>query len=178
MRRGRGFFLLAAVIVLLSSPALAERHLMRPRVPPDQLAEARALKSPVPSSPEVIEQGKAIYHGKGTCVNCHGADGSGRGQAAAQLNPPPRNFRHHGFWRHRTEGEIFWVIKHGSPGTAMVGFGSMLSDAEIWSVIQYERTFAQRHGRRGMGPREGMGPRMGPRHQAESPHDQEDSADE
>ncbi|CUQ65608.1 c-type cytochrome [Candidatus Nitrospira inopinata] len=178
MRQGTCFLLLAATVALSSSPADAERHLMRPRVPPDKLAEARALKSPVPFSPEVIEQGKAIYHGKGTCLNCHGVDGNGNGPAAAQLNPPPRNFRHHGFWRHRTEGEIFWVIKHGSPGTAMVGFGTMLSDEEIWSVIQYERTFAQRHGRRGMGPREGMGPRMGPRHQAESPHDQEDSADE
>ncbi|MCP9440923.1 MAG: c-type cytochrome [Nitrospira sp.] len=147
--------------VLMAVPAVAERQMMRPRVPPDKLVEARALKSPVPLSSEAIERGKAIYHGKGTCVSCHGVDGNGRGRAAAQLNPPPRNFQHHGFWRHRTEGEIFWVIKHGSPGTAMAAFGPLLSDEEIWSVIQYERTFAARHGRRGMGPR-GMGPRMGP----------------
>ncbi|MFN3680887.1 MAG: c-type cytochrome [Nitrospira sp.] len=177
MRHGP-LFMLAAMIVVASSPADAERHMMRPRVPSDKLAEARSLKSPLPSSPEIIEQGKAIYHGKGTCFNCHGVDGNGNGPAAAQLNPPPRNFRHQGFWRHRTEGEIFGVIKHGSPGTAMAGFGTMLSDKEIWSVIQYERTFAAGHGRRRMGPREGMGPRMGPRHKAESPHNREDPADE
>ncbi|MCS6897244.1 MAG: c-type cytochrome, partial [Nitrospira sp.] len=154
----------AAMVLLAGTPAVAERHMMQPRVPSDKLAEARALKNPLPFSPKTVERGKAIYHGKGTCLNCHGMEGDGKGPAAAQLTPPPRDFRHHGFWRHRTEGELFWVIKHGSPGTAMAGFGSILSDEEIWSVIRYERTFAAEHGRRGMGPREGMGHgRMGPR---------------
>ena len=136
--------------------------MMQPRVPADKLNEARALKSPLPDSPEVVEKGKVIFEGKGTCFNCHGMDGGGNGPAAAQLNPSPRNFQHHGFWRHRTEGEIFWVIKYGSPGTAMIGFGPVLSDEEIWSVIQYERTFAGGHGRGKMGHGEGMGPMMGP----------------
>jgi hypothetical protein len=74
----------------------------------------------------------------------------------------PRNFQHHGFWRHRTEGELFWVIKHGSPGTAMVGFGSVLSDEEIWALIRYEHTFAGRHGPGMRGHRKGMGPMTGP----------------
>jgi len=150
----------------------AEHHMMQPRVPADKLAEARALTNPLPDSPEVLEQGKALYNGKGTCFNCHGASGSGDGPLAASLDPTPRNFHHHGFWRHRTEGEIFWVIKHGSPGTAMIGFQGVLSDEEIWSIIQYEQSFSdgrgpgmrgQRHGMgkggmgKGMGPRGGMG---------------------
>ena len=65
---------------------------------------------------------------QGTCFNCHGKDGMGNGPAAVGLDPSPRNFHHHGLWRHRTEGEIFWVIKHGSPGTAMIGFGTQLTD--------------------------------------------------
>lgn len=156
------FALLLTTVVLAGSPAGAERHMMQPRVPAEKLAEARALKSPLPSSPEIVEKGKALYDGKGTCFNCHGTDGAGNGPAAAKLNPAPRNFQHHGFWRHRTEGEIFWVIKHGSPGTAMIGFGPVLSDEEIWSLIQYESTFAGKHGRGRMGRGEGMGPMMGP----------------
>lgn len=150
------------ITVALAGPAGAEeRHMMQSVVPADKLAEARALKSPLPSSPEIVEKGKALYDGKGTCFNCHGTDGGGNGPAAAKLNPAPRNFQHHGFWRHRTEGEIFWVIKHGSPGTAMIGFGPVLSDEEIWSLIQYERTFAGGHGRGRMGHGQGMGPMMG-----------------
>ena len=141
-----------------SSLAWAAGHdVMRPRVPADKMAEARALRSPVPDAPQTIEKGKALYAGKGTCINCHGAEGDGNGPLAAQLNPAPRNFQHHGFWRHRTEGEIFWVIKHGSPGTSMIGFGEQLTDEEIWAILQYERTFRRHHGMRGMRGRGPMG---------------------
>lgn len=158
--------MLAVVLVcgVVSTSALsaAERQMMQPRVPADRLAEARALASPLPDSAEIVEKGKALYNGKGTCFNCHGKDGSGNGMAAVGLDPSPRNFQHHGFWRHRTEGEIYWVIKHGSPGTAMIGFGDQLTDEEIWSIIQYERSFAGEHGPGMMGNREGMGHGMRP----------------
>jgi mono/diheme cytochrome c family protein len=139
----------------------AERHMMQPRVPADKLAEARALTNPLPDSPEILEKGKVLYNGKGTCFNCHGTDGGGNGPGAAQLDPSPRNFRHHRFWRHRTEGELFWVIKYGSPGTAMLGFGQVLSDDEMWAIIQYERTFAAGHGPGMRGRGEGRGRMMG-----------------
>ncbi len=138
-----------------------EPSIMETRVPPEQLAEARALTSPVPASAEIQAKGKALYEGKATCMNCHGQSGAGDGPLAASLNPSPRNFRHHGFWRHRTEGEVFWVIKHGVAGTAMIGFGDQLTDEEIWTIIQYERSFSGGHGaRHGMRPREqgGMDP--------------------
>ena len=54
------------------------------------------------------------------------------------------------------------MIKHGSVGTSMIGFVGQLTDNEIWSVIQYERTFAGEHGPGMMGHREGMGPKMRP----------------
>jgi mono/diheme cytochrome c family protein len=133
-----------------------ERHVMPSRVPADRLEEARALKNPLADSPEVAAKGRALYEGKGGCVNCHGSGGLGDGPVARELNPSPRNFHHHGFWRHRTEGEIFWVIKHGSPGTAMIGFNGQLTDEDIWTVMRYLRTFAG-----GPGPRGGMG-RRGP----------------
>ena len=39
----------------------------------------------------------------------------------------------------------------------MVGFGGQLTDEEIWSIIQYERSFAGEHGPGMMGPGGGMG---------------------
>lgn len=145
-------FLLIGIAVSYAVPAWAvERHIGPPRVPADKLAEARALTNPLLDSAEIREKGKALYNGKGTCFNCHGTGGAGNGPAAAKLDPSPRNFHHRGFWRHRTEGEIFWVIKHGSPGTAMVGFGNMLSDEEIWTLVRYLHGFAMERGRGRMG---------------------------
>lgn len=142
-------------VIEVTSSESAEQHMMQPRVPADKLAEARALTSPLPDTPEIVEKGKALYNGKGTCFNCHGTDGMGNGPAATGLDPAPRDFHRHGFWRHRTEGEIFWVIKNGSPGTSMIGFVGQLTDEEIWAIIQYERSFAG--SRMGSGMGQGMG---------------------
>lgn len=161
---GPVWYVSVGLVLAIPLAAAADMHeMMRSRVPDDKLQEARALRSPLPDSPDVIEKGKALYQGKGTCMNCHGPEGGGDGPVAAALNPSPRNFQHHGFWRHRTEGEIFWVVKHGSPGTAMIGFGDQLTDEEIWSIIRYEQTFAAGHGGPhgmqggGMGGHRGMG---------------------
>jgi len=141
-------FLGLVSLLLISVPQASaiERHIMAPRVPADKIQEARALKSPVPESTQAVAKGKEIYEGKGSCFNCHGSTGRGDGPGGLSLDPSPRNFWHHGMWRHRSEGEIFWVIKYGSSGTGMIPFGGLLSDEEIWTVIQYERSFGKGHG--------------------------------
>lgn len=159
MHGHRAVMIVSLLGLALAAPlSAAERHVMPPRVPADQLAAARALVNPLPETPGVIARGKVLYEGKGTCANCHGAGGRGDGVAAGGMDPSPRDFHHRGFWRHRTEGEIFWAVKHGVAGTGMVAFGGMLTDEEIWAIIRYERSFAGGHG-----PGDGMGPRRGPR---------------
>jgi mono/diheme cytochrome c family protein len=138
---------LLALAVSLTIPSWAtERHRMQLLVPVDKLAEARALTSPLPNSPEIAAQGKAIYAGKGGCFRCHGKEGDGNGPLAARLNPSPRNFKDQGFWKLRTEGEVFWLIKYGSPDTGLVGYGDQLTDEEIWALIQYLRSITGEHG--------------------------------
>ena len=43
----------------------------------------------------------------------------------------------------------------------MVGFGGQLTDKEMWSLIQYLRSFSGEHGPSMMGHGEGMGSMMG-----------------
>jgi hypothetical protein len=43
----------------------------------------------------------------------------------------------------------------------MVGFAGQLTDEEIWSLLQYIRSFAGEHGPGMMGHGQGMGPMMG-----------------
>jgi hypothetical protein len=48
------FFGLAAAVMLLSATVAGaeERDPLKPRVPPDQMADAKALKNPVANTPE------------------------------------------------------------------------------------------------------------------------------
>lgn len=71
----------ALMLLFTPSVLLAQgQEMMRTRVPADKLQEARALKNPLTATADIIEKGKAIYEGKGTCMNCHGATVTGMGQ--------------------------------------------------------------------------------------------------
>lgn len=112
-----------------------------PKVPATQLEEIRAVTNPFPSSYSVIEDGKTLYEGKGMCLRCHGQYGDGKGIAASQFETRPRNFKSGHFWTQRSEGELFWIVKNGSPGTGMLEFQSLLTDQEIWKILRYTETF-------------------------------------
>jgi len=121
-----------------------ERDPLKPRVPPDQLDEARALKNPVPVNDKSLAKGKALYESRGTCYNCHGKAGDGKGLGGATLDPSPRNFTNCKFHKKRKDGELFWVIKNGSAGTGMVSLvPGTISEEEAWVIINYERSFCK-----------------------------------
>ena len=123
----------------------AEKDPLKPRVPADQRTEAKKMQNPVPMTKENVAKGKALFEGKGTCFNCHGKTGQGDGPAGKVLNPSPRNFTNCKFHMKRKDGELFWVIKNGSPGTGMVSLiPSAITEEEAWFIINYERTFCDK----------------------------------
>jgi len=149
MQHFAGSIGIASVVMftMVSVVVGAETDPLKPRVPPDQLAAAKALKNPVPASPENIAKGKTLYETKGTCMNCHGAGGKGDGIAGTILNPTPRNFTNCEFEKHKTDGEMFWVIKNGIAGTGMVALvPAQINEEEAWTIIHYERSFCQHGG--------------------------------
>src|SRR5262245_22796268 len=87
-----------------------------PRVPDGELAEAKMLKPPFQATPEILNEGKEIFLGRGTCFQCHGPEGKGDGGAAKILPIQPRNFTNPKFHKVRTAGEMMWVLKNGSMG--------------------------------------------------------------
>jgi mono/diheme cytochrome c family protein len=124
--------------------AAEEKNPLDPRVPPDQRAEVNTWTSPHPDSPEILAEGKALYEGKGTCVNCHGKSGKGDGPIGQVLKPPARDLTNCEFQEARSDGELFWVIKNGSPGTGMVPLvPAALNESEAWKVIAYMRNFCR-----------------------------------
>lgn len=130
-------------------PGLAEEvQPLRPRVPVSERAWARQLMAPFGpanmASPEIIDEGKALYEGKGVCVSCHGETGVGDGPVGRRLNPGPRDFTNCTFQKRRRDGELFWVIKHGSPGTGMVPMIPVtITEEEAWKILAYERSFCK-----------------------------------
>lgn len=98
-----------------------------------------SLPNPVPATPASIARGRQIY--VTNCASCHGLTGRGDGPAGARLDPRPADFRVHMAAGH-TDAQLFNWIANGVDGTAMPGWGKVLTRDEIGSVLNFIRTFA------------------------------------
>jgi mono/diheme cytochrome c family protein len=103
------------------------------------------MTNPLPASKETIQAGKTLYHQTAkplACSQCHGEQADGRGPLGASMFPAPRNFTCGETMNKISDGQLFWIIKNGSPGTGMMAF-SGLPDEEIWQLIHYIRQLSQ-----------------------------------
>jgi mono/diheme cytochrome c family protein len=76
--------------------------------------------------------GQQVY--MDNCSVCHGESGDGRSGARFGLKPPPASFvdNYSG-----TREQMLAVATDGIPGTAMVGWGTRLSDLELAAAVDY-----------------------------------------
>ncbi len=136
--------LLMLVVVGHSAVLGADPSVLKPRVPPDHVEEAKTWRNPFPATPDNIEKGRKIFHGKAFCVTCHGRDGKGLGNIPGLRGTLPRNFTDQAWQAARTDGELFWILKNGSPGTDMASFIPLvLTEEEAWQVLLYVRAFGR-----------------------------------
>lgn len=87
------------------------------------------------STPPAQQSPAALYHNY--CSVCHGDRGDGRSRAAFALSPPPRDFTSAASKQEMTRERIVLAVRHGRPGTAMVGWRAQLSDRDIDRVSDY-----------------------------------------
>ena len=102
-------------------------------------------KNPLEATESNLLAGKTMFHvdaRPGPCRTCHGTAGNGLGITFRQLQPKPRNFTCYDTMKHLQDGQLFWIIRHGSPGTAMPAFAS-LEDDQIWQLVLYLRTLVK-----------------------------------
>ena len=131
---------LIAVLLLASLSEAFHLDNYTPRVPPELLDELQDMDNPYPPTPERIDAGLRIYFGKGQCVTCHNVNGKG----VKRPGHAPRDFTDIKWQETRTDGELMWVLRNGSPGTEMpVRVGKVINEEEGWSVIHFIRTFYQ-----------------------------------
>jgi mono/diheme cytochrome c family protein len=101
--------------------------------------DAAKLVNPVKPTDTSIAAGKKIYETQ--CATCHGPSGKGDGKMAASITGAKPSDLTDPTWKHgSSDGEIFTLIKDGSKGTGMRGYGSRLKPNDIWSVVNYIRT--------------------------------------
>ena len=98
--------------------------------------QARMLISPVAQSSEAIDAGRRIYAEQ--CASCHGADGNGDTRRGRTMRVKPADLRSAAV-RALTDGELFWTLTHGIPGSGMPAFDTDLSETERWQTVAFLR---------------------------------------
>ena len=125
--------LLGSVLITVSGeqPGAAEKWIV-------PAAEARK-KNPVAVSESSLAAGQKIYVKR--CLACHGKTGNADGPDAADLGIDPAKLSDPAI-RQETDGELFWKITVGKK--PMPKYGTRLSPADRWNVINYLRSFAKK----------------------------------
>ena len=87
--------------------------------------------NPVVPTDENLIAGGQIY--TELCARCHGLPGRGPNVLGASFYPPAPQLtvQPSGY----TEGELFWIVKHGIRNTGMPAWGRLLTDEDIWQVV-------------------------------------------
>ena len=102
------------------------------------------MKNPLPDSKKNLAAGKQLFH-QGTqpitCETCHGFKGNGFGVIFARMQPYPRDFTCYQTMQEISDGQLFWIIKHGSHGTRMKPFKNLEED-QVWQLAHYVRHFS------------------------------------
>ena len=103
---------------------------------------ASEVPKPGPSTAKSIETGRQLF--QKYCKGCHGEDATGDGPLAPK-DVHPSNLTDPE-WKHgATDGEIFTNIHDGiGPKFDMKSWKSRMTNAEIWSVVNYLRSIAAR----------------------------------
>jgi mono/diheme cytochrome c family protein len=118
---------------------------IQPRKTVQAPSEFLAKTNSLPASEGAIQAGQTLFLKTAqpvACAMCHGEQGNGNGVMGAALVPPPRNFTCGAMMKNIPDGQLFWIIKNGSPGTGMMSFAG-LPDDQVWQLIHYIRSLAK-----------------------------------
>jgi mono/diheme cytochrome c family protein len=100
--------------------------------------------NPIAADRAMLVAGRSLYE-KGaapSCQLCHGIKGDGMGPLSGQFDPRPRNFACKETVIGIPDGQLFWIVRNGSPGTSMPAFPA-LRDEQIWQIVLYLRALAK-----------------------------------
>jgi mono/diheme cytochrome c family protein len=94
-------------------------------------------QSPIPQSRQAIQAGRLEYIG--SCAECHGAKGDGKGVFGTATYPPATDLTR-GDPKEMSDAQLFWIVKNGLSFTGMPAFGGSKTTRRFRRSL---RTFAR-----------------------------------
>lgn len=98
-----------------------------------------ASSKPRPALPNPVAIGGIQFRAR--CASCHGLDGRTPSDTGRWMYPRASDLGSVPV-QEWSDAQLFWIIKNGVRLTGMPGFGKVLSDEEIWPLVDYIRSLA------------------------------------
>jgi mono/diheme cytochrome c family protein len=102
-------------------------------------AEDAQKANPVKPTPESLAKGKKMY--ALDCAMCHGENGDGRGDLAADIKNVT-DFTAPDAMKNRTDGELFYIMRKGKG--EMPPEGDRAKNDDIWNLVNYIRSLKKK----------------------------------
>jgi mono/diheme cytochrome c family protein len=103
-------------------------------------ADVAKMVNPVKATPQSQAQARKMYGYD--CAMCHGGNGNGKGELAADMKLTLKDYTNAADLKDVSDGEIFNVIKNGKG--QMTGEGDRVKTDEVWNMVILVRSFAKK----------------------------------
>jgi mono/diheme cytochrome c family protein len=132
-----GVFILGPMIVTHRNDLPLERAYGNFAVSLASRFNSGGAQNPAGQSRQSVQAGRLAFIG--SCAECHGATGDGKGVFGSASYPPATDLTK-GDPKEMSDAQLFWIVKHGLSFTGMPAFGGQYSDQDIWSLVAYIRS--------------------------------------
>jgi mono/diheme cytochrome c family protein len=134
--------MLKPVLVLLALVSFSLTPQQPAATPPASSipAEAAHMINPVKPTAESQAHAKKMYGYD--CAVCHGANGNGKGDLAAEMKPALKDYTDPSALKDMSDGELFYIIKNGKG--QMPPEGDRAKPDDIWNMVVLVRSFAKK----------------------------------
>ena len=131
----------AAMMVMLaacsvSKPGSLETQIAQ-TVKHDLTVGGKKDQNPLPQTAENIDLGRRAFNGY--CYSCHGLDGQMTGVPFADRMAPPVPSLASAAVQKYSDGQLKWIIANGVYPSGMPASKGLMSDEEMWAIVQYIR---------------------------------------
>jgi mono/diheme cytochrome c family protein len=103
-------------------------------------ADAARLVNPIKPTAEAQVRAKKVYGYD--CAMCHGPNGNGKGDLAAEMKPPLKDYTDPAALKDISDGELFYIIKNGKG--QMPSEGDRAKTDDLWNMVVLIRSFAKK----------------------------------